>query len=123
MQRGRGAVRVCIVYEHSLFAHGVKRLLEQQKALRIIGMLERPTVSARDLRRLRPDVVVVEGNGGMTVLESLEGVTAVAISLNGTEATIFTGLPIRVSGPEELAEVIRSAARKRGRRRAQKATA
>lgn len=120
MKRGRGAVRVCIVYEHSLFAHGVKRLLEQQKALRMIGMLERLTLSVQDLRRLKPDVVVVEGNGGMTVLESLEGVTAVAISLRGDEATIFTGLPMRVSGPEELAAVIRSAARKRGRRRTQK---
>lgn len=117
----RRAVRVCIVYEHSLFAHGIKRLLEQQKAVRMIGMIERPTVSARDLRRLRPDVVVVEGDAGMAVLESLEGVTAVAISLRGDEATIFTGLPTRVSGPEELADVIRSAARKRGRRRGQKA--
>lgn len=116
----RRAVRVCIVYEHSLFAHGIKRLLEQQKAVRMIGMIERPTVSARDLRRLRPDVVVVEGDAGMAVLESLEGVTAVAISLRGDEATIFTGLPTRVSGPEELADVIRSAARRQGRKRGQK---
>lgn len=115
-----GAVRVCIVYEHSLFAHGIKRLLEQEKALRMIGMIERATVSARGMRRLRPDVVVVEGDQGMTVLESLEGVTAVAISLRGDEATIFTGFPMRVSGPEELADVIRSAARRRGRRRGQK---
>lgn len=56
------AVRVCIVYEHSLFAHGIKRLLEQEKALRMIGMIERPTVSPREMRRLRPDVVVVEGD-------------------------------------------------------------
>jgi len=115
-----GAVRVCIVYEHSLFAHGIKRLLEQQKALRMIGMIERPAVSAREVRRLKPDVVVVEGDQGMAVLESLEGVTAVAINLKGDEATIFTGLPMRVSGPEELAHVIRSAARKRGRRRGQR---
>jgi len=116
----RKPVRVCIVYEHSLFAHGIKRLLEQQKAVRMIGMIERPAVSARDLRRLRPDVVVVEGDGGMAVLESLEGVTAVAISLKGDEATIFTGLPARASGPEELAHVIRSAARRRARKRGQK---
>jgi len=113
----RKRVRVCIVYEHALFAHGIKRLLEQQKALRMIGMVERPTVSARDLRRLRPDVVVVEGDGGMARLECLEGLTAVAISLRGDEATIFTGLPIRVSGPEELAEAIRSVARTRARGR------
>lgn len=115
--RGRRTVRVCIVYEHSLFAHGIKRLLEQQKALRMIGMVERRTVSVRDLRRLRPDVVVVEGDGGMALLECLEGVTAVAISLRGDDATIFTGLPVRVSGPEELAEAIRSVARQRAQRR------
>jgi len=111
---------VCIVYEHSLFAHGIERLLEQQKALRMIGMVERATVSARDLRRLKPDVVVVEGDGGMALLECLEGLTAVAISLRGDEATIFTGLPIRVSGPEELAEAIRSVARQRARTRGHK---
>ena len=83
-------------------------------------MIERSTASAREMRRLRPDDVVVEGDGGMAVLEFLEGVTAVAISLRGDEATIFTGLPMRVSGPEELADVIRSAARKRGRKRGQK---
>jgi len=120
--RRRGAVRVCIVYEHSLFAHGIERLLEQQKALRMIGMVERATVSARDLRRLRPDVVVVEGDEGMALLECLEGLTAVAISLRGDEATIFTGLPIRVSGPEELAEAIRSVARRRARRRGHRVT-
>jgi DNA-binding NarL/FixJ family response regulator len=118
----RKPVRVCIVYEHSLFAHGIKRLLEQQKALRMIGMVERPTVSARDLRRLRPDVVVVEGDGGLALLECLEGLTAVAISLRGDEATIFTGLPIRVSGPEALAEAIRSVARTRTRRRGRRVT-
>jgi DNA-binding NarL/FixJ family response regulator len=122
MPRGRGSVRVCIVYEHALFAHGIKRLLEQQKALRMIGMVERPTVSARDLRRLRPDVVVVEGDGGLALLECLEGLTAVAISLRGDEATIFTGLPIRVSGPEELAKAIRSVARTRTRRRGRRVT-
>jgi DNA-binding NarL/FixJ family response regulator len=113
---------VCIVYEPSLCAHGIKRLLEQQRALRMIGMVERSTVSARDFRRLRPDVVVVEGNGGMALLECLEGLTAVAISLRGDEATIFTGVPIRVSGPEDLAEAIRNVARKRAWRRGRRVT-
>ena len=63
--RRRGAVRVCIVYEHSLFAHGIKRLLEQQKALRMIGLVERATVSARDLRRLKPDVVELLTRGAV----------------------------------------------------------
>jgi len=120
--RRRKAVRVCIVYEHSLFAHGIKRLLEPQKAFRIIGMIERPALAGRDLRRLRPDVVIVEGNGSMAVMESLEGVTALAISLRGDEATIISGLPIRVAAPEQLADAIRSAARKRRRRRRHGAT-
>lgn len=113
-------VRVCIVYEHSLFAHGIKRMLEQQKALRMVGMLERPNVSAHGLRRLRPDVVVVEGDEGMALLECLEGLTAVAISLRDDEATILTGHPIRVSGPEQLANAIRGVARRRSRQRRQR---
>jgi DNA-binding NarL/FixJ family response regulator len=104
-------VRVCIVYEHALFAHGIKNLLERQKALRTVGMIERPQLSLRGLKRYRPDVVVVEGDGGIAILESLEGLMGVAISLRGEEATIFTGLPIRVSGPEELAKAIRAVAR------------
>jgi DNA-binding NarL/FixJ family response regulator len=109
--RARGVVRVCIVYEHSLFAHGIKDLLEQQKTLRMVGMIERPRLSLRQLKRHRPDVVLVEGDGGIAMLESLEGVMGVAISLRGEEATIFTGLPIKVSGPEELANAIRAVAR------------
>jgi len=116
-------VRVCIVYEHCLFAHGIKRLLEAQHAIRMVGLIERPQVSVRGLKRLRPDVVVMEGNGGMAVLHSMEGVTGVAISLSGDEATIFTGLPIRVSGPKQLADAIKALARKRRRAGGRKVTA
>jgi DNA-binding NarL/FixJ family response regulator len=108
--RSSPAVRVCIVYEHSLFAHGIKKLLERDKALRMVGLVERPLLSVRGLKRLNPDVVVVEDNGGMAILESLEGVMGVAVSLKGDAATIFTGFPIRVSRPEELVRAIRTIA-------------
>ena len=104
-------MRVCIVYEHSLFAHGIKELLEQQRTLRMVGLIQRPRVSLGALKRLKPDVVVVEGDSGMAILESLEGLMGVAISLRGDEATIFAGLPIRVSGPEELATAIMAVAK------------
>ena len=108
------------MYEHSLFAHGIKKLLEGEKALQTVGLIERPLLSVRELKRLKPDVVVVEDNGGMAILESLEGVMGVAVSLRGDEATIFAGFPIRVSGPEQLAEAIRSVARQRARKRGHK---
>ena len=98
------------MYEHSLFAHGIKKLLEGEKALRMVGLVARPLLSLRGLKRLKPDVVVVEDNGGMAILESLEGVMGVAVSLRGEEATIFAGFPIRVSGPEELVRAIRTVA-------------
>lgn len=99
--------RVCIVYEHSLFAHGLRKLLEREESLRIVGLIDRPELSLPRLRRLRPDVVIVENDGGMNILESLDGVVGVAVSLKGSEATIFTGFPIRVSGPDELVRAIR----------------
>ena len=108
--RSSPAVRVCIVYEHSLFAHGIKKLLEREKALRMVGLVERPLLSLPGLKRLKPDVVVLEDNGDMAILESLQGVMGVAVSLKGDEATIFTGFPIRVSGPEELVRAIRTIA-------------
>jgi hypothetical protein len=40
---------------------------------------------APGLKRLKPDVVVVEDNGGMAILESLEGVIGVAVSLRGDD--------------------------------------
>ena len=98
------------MYEHSLFAHGIKKLLEREKALRTVGLVERPLLSVRGLKRLNPDVVVVEDNGGMAILESLEGVMGVAVSLKGDAATIFTGFPIRVSKPQELVRAIRTIA-------------
>lgn len=105
--RSSPGVRVCIVYEHSLFAHGIKKLLEPERALQMVGLIERSLLSLPRLRRLKPDVVVLEDNGDLAILESLEGVMSVAVSLKGAEATIFTGFPIRVSGPEELVRAIR----------------
>ncbi len=102
------AVRVCIVYEHSLFAHGIKKLLEREKVLQMVGLVERPLLSPRGLKRLKPDVIILEDDGGMAIFESLDGVMAVAVSLKGDEATIFTGFPIRVSGPDELVQAIRT---------------
>ena len=98
------------MYEHSLFAHGIKKLLERERALRMVGLIERPLLSVRGLKRLNPDVVVVEDNGGMAILELLEGVMGVAVSLKGDAATIFTGFPIRVSGPGQLVRAIRTIA-------------
>ena len=115
MNRPPGVLRVCIVYEHCLFAHGIKQLLARQKSLRMVALIERAKLSRGGLKRLRPDVIVMEGNGGMAVLHSIEGVTGVAISLNGDEATVFTGSPIRVSGPKQLAAAIRGVAGKRPR--------
>jgi DNA-binding NarL/FixJ family response regulator len=115
-------VRVCIVYEHSLFAHGIKKLLEREKTLRMVGLVERPLLSLPGLRRLKPDVIILEDNGGMAILESLDGVMGVAVSLRGDEATIFTGFPIRVSGPDELVQAIRTIVRKDKPRRGRKAS-
>jgi chemotaxis response regulator CheB len=116
-------LRVCIVYEHCLFAHGIERLLARQKSLRMVALIERPKLSPGALKRLRPDVVVMEGNGGMAVLSSIEGLTGVALSLEGEAATLFTGSPIRVSGPKQLAEAIEAVARKKWRADARRAMA
>lgn len=116
MNRGRDPVRVGIVYEHSLFAHGIRRLLAREPRLEMVGMIERAGMSASGLKRLKADVVILEGNGGVAILESLAGVVGVAVSLRGDEATIFTGRLTRVSEPEELAKVIRAIARPRRRR-------
>ena len=123
MRRARPALRVCIVYEHCLFAHGIERLLARQESLRMVALIERPKLSPGGLKRLRPDVVVMEGNGGMAVLNSIEGRTGVALSLEGEEAAVFTGLPIRVSGPKQLAEAIEAVARKKWRAGARRAMA
>ncbi len=96
------------MYEHSLFAHGIKKLLEREKTLQMVGLVERPLLSPRGLKRLKPDVIILEDDGGMAIFESLDGVMAVAVSLKGDEATIFTGFPIRVSGPDELVQAIRT---------------
>lgn len=117
MERARRPVKVCIVYEHALFAHGVKGLLERDPGLRIVAMLERPAAALATLGRQKPEVVIIEGNGGMAILESLDGAIGVAISLRGVDATIFTGVPIRVSGPAELAGAIRSIGGRHRRRR------
>lgn len=115
MGRAGDPVRVCIVYEHSLFAHGLRRLFEREKAFRVVGMIKRPLTSSDQLRHLRPDVVIVEGDGRVTVLETLEGAMGVVVSLKGEDAAIFTGRPIKVSGPEELVETVRTiAGKKRG---------
>lgn len=103
-----------MVYQHPLFAHGLRRLLEREGAFCIVGMMEQPMTSPGRLRRCRPDVVIIEGDADLTILEDLVGVVGVRVSLKGAEATIFTEPPIQVSGPQELIEALKIIARKRG---------
>lgn len=64
-------LRVMVVDDHDLFRSGLRRLLEEQEGLEIVGEANRGDEAVRLAEQLRPDVVVMDVNmPGMSGVEA-----------------------------------------------------
>ena len=68
-------VRVMVVDDHDLFRSGLRRLLDEEDGLEVVGDARRGDEAVQRAEKLRPDVVVMDINmPGMSGVEATRGV-------------------------------------------------
>ena len=56
--------RTYIVYHHGLFAQGVRSVLENRRAVQIVGMERDVARALKAVQSLQPEVIIVEESTG-----------------------------------------------------------
>jgi len=114
---GTDTRRVFILYTHALFAQGISSLLGSVPGLQVVGMDADWRRAVERLGRLRPDVVVVDGDSSSTdllqaisqVLSEIPRSKVIRISLSSNSASIFRAQQMVIGKTEDLIEAIRTA--------------
>jgi hypothetical protein len=102
--------RVLIVSAHSLFAEGVRRLLNGQAGVQVVGVLS-PDEAVISLLSFSPDVVIVDaGNGAQAafarMLRENPGVKFISLTLDNNDINIYYQRHKQSTGVEALMEAI-----------------
>jgi len=107
--------RVFILYSNGLFAQGVRSLLQHEAGVEVVGM-ERDDPPAVDaIRRLRPDVVLVDstalpGGGCETlswIFQEVPEARVITLDLRGNGIDIYDKQRIVAAGPGDLLRLLR----------------
>jgi DNA-binding NarL/FixJ family response regulator len=106
--------RTYIVYEHGLFAQGVRSVLENRRAVQIVGMQNDVAKALKAVRSLKPEVVIVEecSKKGESIrlrpfLDSAVAGRVVTLSLDHAFATVYNQKRLPASDPADLVKAIR----------------
>jgi hypothetical protein len=99
-----------ILYRHSLFARGLERLLEQQEGVIVTGVQAMGHEAFAHIRRLKPDVIIVETERGESEPETLlsqflrEQASAkmVCLNLQDNTAILYAGCRCMANSVEDL---------------------
>jgi hypothetical protein len=102
--------RVLIISAHPLFAEGVRRLLNGQAGVQVVGVLS-PDEAVDSLLSFNPDVVIVDaGNGGQAafarILRENPGVKFISLTLDSNDINIYYQRHKQSTGVEALMEAI-----------------
>ena len=103
-----------IVYDHLLFGRGLERLLKQKRDIKVVGATLRRDMSLEQLRTLRPDVIVIEGDESSLgpslweVLKESPPGRVVSIDLDEDRATVYTSRRVMAEKVEDLITAVRS---------------
>ncbi len=112
-------IKLFILYDHPLFGRGLERLLSQERAIEVVGATLRRDMSLEQLRALRPDVIVVEGDEpslGPSLWEVLKETLpgrVVTVDLDEDRATVYTSRRVMAEKVEDLVNAVRSGGRPR----------
>ena len=103
--------RTYIVYQHALFAEGVRSVLEEQNGVQIVGMEKDIGKALKAVRSLRPEVVLLEEPSSKKAqwpfLQLATAGRVVTLSLDHAFATVYDQERFPASDPAELAKAIR----------------
>ena len=102
--------RVLIISAHPLFAEGVRRLLNGQAGVEVVGVLS-PDEAVVSLLNFRPDVVIVDAGDGAQaafarMLRENPGVKFISLTLDNNDINIYYQRHKQSTGVEALMEAI-----------------
>ena len=91
--------QVLILYENRLFAEGLQSILRKDRVLKITGVLSQRENGRRQIKSMRPDVVIIEGSDTLVdassmLRELLEYNTkgrVISVNLNRKNAVVCIG--------------------------------
>jgi DNA-binding NarL/FixJ family response regulator len=119
MARPDPPCRTYIVYHHGLFAQGVRSILEDGRAVKIVGMECDLTKALKAVHSLHPEVIIVEESTGKhqpmrlgAFLHSAGSGRVVTLSLEHAFATVFQRSRVVATGPADLVMAIKGASQK-----------
>lgn len=107
-------IKLFILYDHPLFGRGLERLLKQEGGIEVVGAALRRDMSLEQLRALRPDVIMVEGDEpslGPSLWEVLKESPpgrVVSIDLDADRATVYTTRRVMAEKVDDLVNAVRS---------------
>lgn len=118
MVRNPEASRVYIIYQHSLFAEGIRSLLQKQSAVRIIGAERDRTKALKDVKALKPSVILIEESttdpqqfATWDMLHRPGAGRVVALNLHHSAATVYDRKSLPISTPVDLLQAVKGRAR------------
>ncbi len=121
-------VTVLIAEDHRMFRQAIERALARSEGIEVVGVVEDGEAGLEAIRRLAPDVALLDvnmpGRGGREVLGAVaqEGLGSRVLFLTGSleqEETYdllaagATGILLKVIGPDEIEEAVFEVARGR----------
>ena len=105
--------RTYIVYHHGLFAQGVRSVLENRRAVQIVGMERDVARALKAVQSLQPEVIIVEESTGKNqpmrlgaFLNGSTGCRVVTLSLNHEFATVYQRNRMAATDPVDLVKAI-----------------
>ncbi len=106
--------RVFILYSHGLFARGVQSLLGQEAEVEVVGMERIDRLALEEIRRLRPDVILVDSSADPDdhcltisgIFQEIPEARVIALSLRENGIDIYDKQRIAAAGPKDLLRVL-----------------
>jgi DNA-binding NarL/FixJ family response regulator len=110
--------RTYIVYQHGLFAQGVRSILEDRRTVQIVGMESDVAKALKAVRSLQPEVVIVEEPTRKhqpmrlgAFLHSAGAGRVVTLSLDHGFATVYDRRRVAATDPVDLVKAILASAK------------
>jgi len=105
-----------ILYSHSLFAHGLEKLLQRQDGITVTGVEKTGREALAHIKRLNPDVIIVEAEQGKSEPEKLLSrflreqpqTRMIRLNLEDNTAFLYSGSRCTANSIEDLIQSVLS---------------
>lgn len=105
-----------ILYNHSLFAHGLEKLLQQQEGVTVAGVEKMGREALAHIKQLNPDVIIAEADQGKAEPEKILArflreqpkARMVRLNLENNTAVLYSGSRCTAKSVEDLIQSVLS---------------